>query len=171
MKNNDTLIERYPVHPGKFQQRLMQCLEIQAMRGLVLSGLGHADEAMDQIKKALFKNLTNYTCWHVYGIVHRLKKDFETAKKAYQNAHKYNPSNDSILRDLCQIQVHLRDFEGFAETRRLQLVKDPSVRENWIAYAAASYMAKNYDICLSTIESILKINVEETDKKKRPLQP
>jgi len=65
----------------------------------------------------------------------------------------------------------LRDYEGFAETRRLQLVKDPAVRENWIAYAAASYMAGNYDICLSTIESILRIHSEDTDKKKKPLQP
>lgn len=76
-------------------------LEIQAMRGLVLSGMGQAEEAMTQIKKALFKNLANFTCWHVYGIIHRLKKDYETAKKAYLNAHKYNPTNDSILRDLC----------------------------------------------------------------------
>ena len=113
--------------------------------------------------------MTNYTCWHVYGIIHRLKKDFETAKKAYLNAHKYNAANESILRDLCQIQIHLRDYDGFAETRRIQLVKDPAIRENWIAYAAASYMAQNYDICLSTIESILRIESEETDKKKKPL--
>jgi hypothetical protein len=51
------------------------------------------------------------------------------------------------------------------------LVKDPAVRENWIAYAAASYMAGNYDNCLSTIESILRIHNEDTDKKKKPLQP
>ena len=139
------------------------------MRALLLSSVGRAEEAMEQIKKVLFKHLNNFTCWHVYGIIHRLKKDFETAKKAYLNAHKYNPSNDSILRDLCQIQVHLRDYEGFAETRRLILVKDPAVRENWIAYAAGSYMAQQYDICLSTIESILRINSEEPDKKKKPL--
>lgn len=119
----------------------------------------------------MFKNLSNFTCWHVYGIVNRIKKDFETAKKAYLNAQKYNPNNDSILRDLCQIQIHMRDFEGFAETRRLMLVKNPEIREAWIAYAAASYMAQNYDICLSTIESILRINTEESDKKKRPLLP
>lgn len=119
----------------------MQCLEIQAMRALLLSCLSKPEEAMEQIKKVLFKNLANSTCWHVYGIIHRTKKDFETAKKAYLNAHKYNPNNDSIMRDLCQIQIHQRDYEGFAETRRLCLVKDPGIRESWIAYAAGSYMA------------------------------
>ena len=73
------------------------------MRALMLSGLGQAEEAMAMIKKALFKNLANFTCWHVYGIIHRIKKDWETAKKAFLNAHKYNSTNDSILRDLCQI--------------------------------------------------------------------
>lgn len=68
---------------------------------MILSGQGKAEDAMVIIKKVLFKNLTNFTCWHVYGIIHKKKADFDTAKKAYLNAHKYNPLNDSILRDLC----------------------------------------------------------------------
>lgn len=136
---------------------LMQCLEIQSMNALVLSGLGRSAESMALIKKALFKNLSNFTCWHVYGIIHRQQKDYETAKKAYINAHKHNASNDSILRDLCQLQIHSRDYTGFAETRRLMLVKDPSVRENWVAYAVASYLSADYNTCLSSVDSILRI--------------
>jgi len=39
------------------------------MRALLLSGLGRSAEAHAVIKKILFKNLTNYTCWHVYGMI------------------------------------------------------------------------------------------------------
>lgn len=31
-------------------------------------------EAYEFIRKALFKNMANFTCWHVYGILHRSNK-------------------------------------------------------------------------------------------------
>jgi peptide alpha-N-acetyltransferase len=71
------------------------------MKALILSGMGHNTVALDQIKKTLFKNLTNFTCWHVYGIMNRKEKDYDQARRAYINALKYNPDNDSVLRDLC----------------------------------------------------------------------
>mgnify|MGYP002633066187 CR=1 FL=1 len=52
------------------------------------------------------------------GIVNRKDKDYDAARRAYLNALKYNPDNESVQRDLCQIQLHLRDFEGFRESRR-----------------------------------------------------
>lgn len=96
------------------------------MKALILSGLGRNDEAKEQIKKTLFKNLSNFTCWHVFGIINRKAKEYDEARKAYLNAHKYNPDNESVLRDLAQIQLHTRDFDGFRETRRVLLVKNPS---------------------------------------------
>lgn len=56
------------------------------------------------------------------GIVNRKDKDYDAARRAYINALKYNPENESVQRDLCQIQLHLRDFEGFKESRRQILV-------------------------------------------------
>ena len=83
------------------------------MRALFLNDLGRHVEAQAVIKKILFKNLANFTCWHVYGMITRKLKDYETAKKAYMNASKYNPSNESMLRDLSNIQIFLRDYQGF----------------------------------------------------------
>jgi len=73
------------------------------MKALLLHGLERNTEALEQIKKVLFKNLTNFTCWHVYGIISKAMNDFETAKKAYMNALKYNPDNENIQRDLCTL--------------------------------------------------------------------
>jgi cytochrome c-type biogenesis protein CcmH/NrfG len=60
------------------------------MKGLIFSGMGRQDEAKAQIKLTLFKNLTNFTCWHVMGIINRKDKDYDGARRAYINALKYN---------------------------------------------------------------------------------
>ena len=44
------------------------------MKALNLNAQKKRVEALDFIKKALFKNLANFTCWHVYGIIHRSNK-------------------------------------------------------------------------------------------------
>lgn len=137
------------------------------MKALILSGLGRNQEANDQIKKTLFKNLTNFTCWHVFGIINRKAKDYDQARKAYLNAHKYNPENDSVLKDLSQIQLHLRDFEGFRDTRRTLLVKDPNSKDVWTNFAVSCYLAEDYETTISTIETILKFNDEDKLVKKQ----
>ncbi len=39
-----------------------------------MNALKRKEEAFELIKKAIFKNLKNFTCWHVYGILHRSNK-------------------------------------------------------------------------------------------------
>ena len=56
---------------------LLRLLETNAFKALILSGLGRMNEATDQIKKILFKNLTNFTCWHIFGMIHRKAKDYD----------------------------------------------------------------------------------------------
>ncbi len=62
-KNSELVLEKHPDHP-----------ETQAMNALNLNAMKKKAEAFEQIKKALFKNLGNFTCWHVYGILHRGNK-------------------------------------------------------------------------------------------------
>ena len=49
-------------------------IETWAMKALNLNAQKKRNEAFEMIKKALFKNLKNFTCWHVYGILHRSNK-------------------------------------------------------------------------------------------------
>ena len=39
-----------------------------------MSGQGKVKQAVIDIKAVLFKNMKNYTCWHIMGIVHRREK-------------------------------------------------------------------------------------------------
>jgi peptide alpha-N-acetyltransferase len=123
------------------------------MRALNLNAMKKRAEAFEYIKKALFKNLGNFTCWHVYGILHRSNKNYDEARKAYLNALKYDPANQNVLRDLGQLQVQLRDYEGYAETRRQILVSKSTVQLNWITYAVSLFLAKDYARALEVLAS------------------
>ena len=50
------------------------CVETRAFRALSMSGLGKMKEAVKEIKAVLMKNMMNYTCWHIMGIIHRKEK-------------------------------------------------------------------------------------------------
>ena len=94
LKNCELILQKHPDHP-----------ESLAMKALLLNQMKKKTEAFEWIKKALFKNLTNFTCWHVYGILQRGQKDYEGARKAYLNALKYDSGNQNVLRDLGQLQI------------------------------------------------------------------
>jgi Tfp pilus assembly protein PilF len=94
------------------------------MKALLLSAINKKDEANKLIKATLFKNMTNFTCWHVMGLLHRKDKEYDQARRSYLQALKINATNEACLRDLCQLQMHLRDYMGFFETSRQMLLKN-----------------------------------------------
>jgi hypothetical protein len=49
-------------------------LETEAFKYLIYTKLKRNKEALEGIKKVLFKNLANFTCWHVYGLIMRTHK-------------------------------------------------------------------------------------------------
>ena len=101
------------------------------------------------------------------GILHRKDKEYDQARRAYIQALKINSTNESCLRDLCQLQMHLRDYAGFQETRRQMLLKNAGDLETWTTYATSCYLAGDFDNCLSAMESIFRFEAEA----KKPLKP
>lgn len=51
------------------------------------------------------------------------------------------------MRELIQLQVHLRDFVGFEETSRKLLLLKPSTMQYWVQLASACYQSRNYNGC------------------------
>lgn len=70
-----------------------------------------------------------------------------------------------MLRDLGQLQVQLKDYAGYSETRREILVAKPSVHVNWICYAVALYLNKNLVKALEVIESFEKTLKDSKEEK------
>jgi hypothetical protein len=48
---------------------------------------------------------------------------------------------------LC-LQIQLRDIPGFVETRHQLLLQKPTNRNNWITFAVAHHLDKNYELAL-----------------------
>jgi len=49
-------------------------IETLAMKALILNGMKKKPEAYAMIQKALFSNMKNFSCWHVYGLLNKSHK-------------------------------------------------------------------------------------------------
>lgn len=99
----------------------------------------------------------NFTCWHVFGMLHRANKNFDEAKSAFMQALKIDPSNSTVLRELCTLQLQQGDLEAHCETRRRIVVENSKQFFNFYGYITAAYLVKNFKLCVDIWESITEI--------------
>ena len=98
-------------------------------------------------------------------------RDYEQARRAYLSALRWEPENERTLRELYQLQIHVRDFPGFEETSRKLLLLKPGPMIHWVTLAAACYANRNYSGCLSSVDSIIRFNSDpETKSKLKPFE-
>lgn len=136
------------------------------MKALILNTMGNSEEGFALAKVALKNDMKSHVCWHVYGLLYRSQKNYEEAIKAYKFALNLEPESPQILRDLSQLQVQMRDYAGYAQSRMKMLGKRESVRQNWTALAVAHHL--NGDLAqaekvLSLYEGSLKMTPPKTD--------
>lgn len=137
--------------------------DTMAMKALILNAQGKTDEAFALGKEALTVDMRSHICWHVYGLLYRTNKNFEEAIKAYRFALKLEPESAQIQRDLAVLQIQMRDYQGYVQSRLAMLQARPQLRQSWTGLAIAHHLAGN----LSDAESILK-TYEETLKSAPP---
>lgn len=129
--------------------------ETLAMKGLIVNQLDRKEEAHDLVRQGLRKNMRSHICWHVYGLLYRSDHDYFQAARSYVNALRLDPDNQQILRDLALLQVQIRDYEGFEESRRKLLAVRPSQKSNWIGVAISFHLQKNYAKTLEVVKTYL----------------
>ncbi|KIX95167.1 uncharacterized protein Z520_09083 [Fonsecaea multimorphosa CBS 102226] len=140
--------------------------DTQAMKALIMSHQGHTEEAFALAKIALNNNMKSQVCWHVYGLLYRGVKNYEEAIKAYKFALRLDPDSVPIQRDLAHLQVQMRDYEGYVQSRKIMLQQKPGIRQNWTALAIAHHLAGNYEDAenvLTTYEETLKAKPNRSD--------
>lgn len=152
LKAAEQILRKYPNHG-----------DTQAMKALILSNQGKSDEAFELCKLALKNAMKSHVCWHVYGLLYRSKKNYEEAIKAYKFALKLDPENSQIQRDLAQLQVHMRDYAGYVQSRRQMLQARSNLRQNWTGLAVGMHL--NGD--LAAAEDVLN-RYEESLKQPPP---
>lgn len=137
--------------------------DTQAMKALILNNTGKQDEAFELCKLALKNSMKSHVCWHVYGLLWRSIKNYEEAIKAYKFALKLDPESTQIQRDLALLQVQMRDYQGFVQSRLTMMKARPGLRQNWTALAVAHHL--NGD--LAAAEEVLH-KYEETLRQPPP---
>lgn len=136
------------------------------MKALLINSLGQQDEAFTLAKEALKNGMKSHTCWHVYGLLWRAVRNTEEAVKAYRFALRLDPENVTIQRDLALMQVQMRDFQGYIQSRKQMVQARPGTRQNWTGLAIAHHLAGDLDEAehvLNTYEETLKNPPSKTD--------
>ncbi|GAE00264.1 acetyltransferase catalytic subunit (NAT1), putative, partial [Paecilomyces variotii No. 5] len=137
--------------------------DTQAMKALIMSNQGQQEEAFALAKEALKNDMKSHVCWHVFGLLYRAEKNFEEAIKAYKFALRLEPDSQPIQRDLALLQMQMRDYQGYIQSRSAMLQARPAFRQNWTALAIAHHLAGN----LTEAENVLN-TYEETLKTPPP---
>ncbi|KIH92486.1 peptide alpha-N-acetyltransferase [Sporothrix brasiliensis 5110] len=148
LKAADQILKKNPRHG-----------DTMAMKALILNGQGKTDEAFALGKEALTVDMKSHICWHVYGLLYRANKNFEEAIKAYKFALRLEPESPQIQRDLAILQIQMRDYAGYVQSRHAMLQARPQPRQNWTALAIAHHLDGNLaeaERILTTYEETLK---------------
>lgn len=129
------------------------------MKALILNSQGSPDEAFALSKIAIKNSMKSHVCWHVYGLLWRSVKNFDEAIKAYKFALKLAPESTQIQKDLALLQIQMRDYPGYIQSRRSMLQQKTLLRQNWTALAVAQHLAgdlSDAERTLTTYEDIIK---------------
>ncbi|KAJ5596707.1 N-terminal acetyltransferase A complex subunit n.t1.c1 [Penicillium hetheringtonii] len=148
IKTADQVLRKNPKHG-----------DTQAMKALIMSHLGQLEEAFVLAKEALRNDMKSHICWHVYGLLYRQEKNYEEAIKAYRFALRLDPDSQPIQRDLALLQMQMRDFQGYIQSRTSMLQVRPAIRQNWTALAIAHHLSGDLaeaEKVLTTYEDTLK---------------
>lgn len=137
-----------------------------AMKALIMSNMGQQEEAFVLAKEALKNDMKSHICWHVYGLLYRADKNYEEAIKAYRFALRIEPDSQPIQRDLALLQMQMRDYQGYIQSRKAMLQARPGFRQNWTALAIAHHLSGDLEEAekvLNTYEETLKIPPPTSD--------
>ncbi|CAG8494448.1 1112_t:CDS:10, partial [Scutellospora calospora] len=148
LKATDQILKKYPEHG-----------ETLAMKGLFLNHMDKKEEAREFVRKGLRSDLKSHICWHVYGLLHRSDKNYGEALKCYTQALKIDKDNMQILQDYSLLQIQMRNYEAFNESRHHLLQLRPNNQRYWIGLAISYHLLGNYE----TAEKVLE-KYEETLK-------
>jgi len=133
--------------------------DTMAMKALIINAQGKTEEAFALGKEALTVQVKSHICWHVYGLLYRANKNFEEAIKAYKFALRLEPESPQIQRDLAILQIQMRDYQGYLQSRLAMLQAKPQLRQNWTGLAVAYHLAGDLpdaENILTTYEGTLK---------------
>lgn len=129
--------------------------ETLCMKGLLVY---HVDskhrkqEALELCRRGLSHNRKSHVCWHVLGLLHRFEKEYTEAVQCYEEAIERERDNAQILRDLCNMQVKIRNYPGLVHYRAYFLQRHKPTRLNFVGLAVAHHLNGDGDSALQVLK-------------------
>ena len=108
--------------------------------------------------------INNSKVWHFYALFHKEQKNYAQAVKSYTFAHKYEPDNINIIKDLSYLLLFLGRFEDFSKFSLECVTCRSNLSLSWAQYSLSEYLLGNYEKSLFLINSLIK-SFEDTMKK------
>ncbi|GAM21819.1 hypothetical protein SAMD00019534_049940 [Acytostelium subglobosum LB1] len=124
---------------------------------LIYYSLDRKQDAHDLAKSVLRTNLSSFTAWHTLGFLHRNDKNYTEALKCFRNAHKNNKESSIILKDLSNIQIHLRDLTGLKDSYISMLHLQPTTKSHWIGLITTYHILGNLQLALNIFDDFMEI--------------
>ncbi|TKR77373.1 hypothetical protein L596_018361 [Steinernema carpocapsae] len=85
-------------------------------------------------------------------------QEVRRSHEGLQDGAEDGSENTQILRDLSLLQVQLRDYEGYRDTKYTLLKLRPNARMSWISYATAFHLLGNHDMALKVTAQYIENN-------------
>ena len=127
-----------------------------SLKGSILNSLGKKEEAIVSAKQGVMKGLKSPLSWHILSQVYFSDKNYAEAYKSEQRAFNLSTQNNSIMRSLSLLQLHMRDYEAFRNSRREILLGNFTALVNWISFIVAEYFCGSVDKTEEILNSYLK---------------
>ncbi|KAG0142562.1 hypothetical protein CROQUDRAFT_662352 [Cronartium quercuum f. sp. fusiforme G11] len=141
--NCNELLSRYPDHG-----------ETTAMAGLLHHSLQDKQKGYALVRAGIKADLKSHIVWHVYGIITRADQNYAEAVKSYGQALRLEPENSSILRDLAVLQIQMRMYGAYVESRWRMLRFNKRSRTAWISLAVAYALNEQADAAIEVLDAM-----------------
>ena len=134
------------------------------MRSLLVFLVNKDKEMAEKdIKSALRLDPKNGTCWQTLGLFYRHNKyllsrslmlrNYVEARKAFQLASTYDPSNLQLTIDLAALHAQERDYAGFRSCHQKIIGKLPNRSSFWLGFMTGYYLEGKYSQCIEAIRT------------------
>lgn len=121
------------------------------------------ETAEKDIKYALRLDPKNGTCWQTLGLFYRHSKfsffhvlmlrNYAEARKAFQLASTYDPSNLQLIIDLATLHAQERDYAGFRSCHQKLIGQLPNRSNFWLGFMIGYYLEGKYSQCIEVIQT------------------
>jgi tetratricopeptide (TPR) repeat protein len=98
------------------------------------------------------RNLKSPFCWNICGMISKLCKKYKMAASSFAQAIKFDPGNQTILREATNLWLLSRNFEKHVELRKEMLMMKSSFKMNWAGMIVSTHLAEKYDLALNAVD-------------------